>query len=193
LILEAKMQRPQYRSGFLKDALDTLGPNAANRAHAMADRLVKMGYPPSTALEDVVAHLVMHATASDLTDKRRKRNLSLLPRLDAMSKKVVAKQGELRSAAAQHVGPLTKDGNELRNDLGALVGSSASKGMGAVNAENGDATNGNGASANGEKKSFVTPRNVAIAGGLGLTAYLLYSNRDAIKKNLKKNIKKFTR
>lgn len=189
LVLEAKMQPPQYRSGFLEDALNALGPGSATKAQKVAAKLVKAGYPPDAALEDVVAHLLMHATASDLTDKRRRRNVSLLPRLDAMSKKVVAKGGELKNAAAQHIGPLTKDGNELRNDLGALFASPASQGMGAVNAENGETApaNGSGApAANGAKKSVFTTRNVFIAGGVGLAAYFAYANRDKIKKNLKK-------
>lgn len=179
------MQRPQDRGRFLQAALDSLGPSGAARAKAAADRLIKMGYRQDVAFEDAAAHLVMHATTRDLTDRRRSRKPSLLPRLDAMSRRVSNKAQDLRSAAADHLAPLTEDNDALRKDLGALYNSPAGRGMGQVT--NGESTpNGNGTPA---EAGLVTPRNMLIAGGVGLGAWLLFSNRKKIAKNVKKILK----
>lgn len=184
VLLEARAHRPEGRGRFLQSALDALGPDGAARAKAAADRLIQMGYRQDVALEDATAHLIMHAATQDLTDKRRKRRPSALPRLDAMSRRIAGQQSTLREAAANHLMPLTQDGGKLRQDLGALYHSPAARGMGQVtNGEGAPSANGNG---NGEPKKLLTTKNMLIAGGLGLGFYYLFSNRKEIAKNMKK-------
>lgn len=186
IIGEAQAHRLENRGLFLKSALDSLGPRGAERAKAAADRLIQSGYRQDIALEDAVAHLVMHAATQDLTDRRRSSRPLLLPRLDAMSKKVVSKGGELRQAAMDHIQPLTENGNTLRKDLGALYHSPAGRGMGQVT--NGEPTPT--APVPASNGGLFTTRNVLIAGGVGGVAYLLFANRKAIAKNVKKIKKK---
>ncbi len=191
LVLEAQAHRPENRGKFLKAALDALGPQGAARAKAAADKLIQMGYQQNVALEDAAAHLIMHAATKDLTDKRRARRPSLLPRLDAMSRTVVRKAGDLRRAGGDHIAPLTQNGNTLRQDLGALYHSPAGRGMGEVaEQEAAPSSNGNGApAANGNGGGLFTTKNMLIGAGVGLGAYLLFSNRKSIAKNVKKWMK----
>lgn len=181
IVAEAKAHRPENRGRFLKNALDSLGPNSAAKAKVAADSLIRKGYRRDVAMEDVVAHLVMHAATRDLTDGRRRQRPSLLPRLDAMSKRVSPRKGaDLRKAAAAHILPLSQNTSELRKDLGALYQSPAARGIGEV-------VNGDTVAAS--QSSFITPKNMLIAGGVGLGAYLLFANRKKIAKNIKKVMK----
>jgi hypothetical protein len=185
LVNEARMQRPASRGAFLKAALDSLGPGGAQKAKLAADRLVKLGYRPDVAFEDAAAHLVMHAATKDLTDRGR-RNSSQLPRLDTMGKKVGANKAAVQNAAVEHLMPLTRDGQALRKDLGALYHSPAGRGMG-------DVVNGNPGEVPvtdaPEEGKLLTTLNVLIAGGIGVGAYLLFANRKTIAKNIKKIVK----
>lgn len=186
LIAEAQSHQPQHRGAFLQRALDALGPGGSAKAKATADRLIQLGYRQDVALEDAAAHLIMHATVSDLTDKRRARRKSMLPRLDAMTRSVSGQASQLRRAAEQHVAPLVANGGELRKDLGALYSSPAARGMGEVT--NGEVP-GSGPQSPAPSKGIVTTKNVLITAGVGTGLYLLYRNRAAIKKNVKKMMK----
>jgi hypothetical protein len=181
VMAEARAHRPEHRGQFLNNALQALGPAAAKRCREAADRLIKLGYPADVALEDAVAHCVMHAATQDLTTKV-KRNKSMLPRLDNLAKRIRREKPAVHAAAATHLGPLTKSNDALRSDLGALYASPAGRGMGQV-AENGAAAPAV------PSPGLVTPRNIVIAGGLGLGAYFLYANRDKLVANLKKLVK----
>lgn len=168
------------RDAFLRNALDSLGPRMATRCKAVADRLIKMGYRPDVALEDAIAHCVMHATVQDLTTSRRG---SLLPRLDQLAKKVQRTGTRMRQSAQEHVAPLVQDNGKLRSDLGSLYASPAASGMGAV---------ANGASAEtavATAPGLLRPRNFLIAGAVLGGGYLAYRNRDTIKKTWKKMTK----
>lgn len=175
---EARAHRPEHRGQFLNNALVALGPVASRRCRETADRLIKLGYRADTALEDAVAHTIMHAVAKDLTEKG-----SALPRLDRLAKRIRREKPAVREAAAAHVAPLIKSKAALKSDLGALYASPAGAGIGQVTAE--DVT----APPSAPEPGLVTPRNVAIAGGLGLGAYFLYANRKKLMKNLKKLVK----
>jgi hypothetical protein len=179
ILAEAAMCEPRDRAAFLVNAIEALGPGSTARAKGVADRLQAMGYPREEAFEDALAHLIMHAAAEDLTDRKKGRG-SLLPRLDRMSSRVNKKSGELRAAASKHLAPLSSDRKKLSNDLGALYHSPAAAALGEV-------------TSNGASEPPVVPavrsnmtRNLLIAGGVGLGAYLLFANRKAIKRNLKK-------
>lgn len=178
VLLEAQAHKPQSRSGFLQAALEALGPGLTARCQKAADTLVRMGYAPQVALEDAIAHCVMHAAVKDLTQKKGGRS-TFLPRLDQMAKRVSRQRRTMQSAATEHLQPLTENGNALRKDLGSLYRSPAARGMGLV-AEDPAAPTGNG------DKKMGTATKFAIAGGVGLGAYLLFANRKSIVKNLKK-------
>jgi hypothetical protein len=179
LITESNQHRPADRGRFLSAAMNALGPGGSARCQRAADALTRMGYEPAVALEDAMAHCIMHASVKDLTQKR-KGNASQLPRLDRMGSKMRAQAHQMREAASQHLAPLTANGHELRKDLGSLYGSPAARGMGTVSEEgtpSADAPKANG---------VFTTKNVMIAGGLGVVGYMLFANRKKIAKNLKK-------
>jgi hypothetical protein len=179
LMQEARAQRPEARTKFLASAIDMLGPGQAARCHRAADQLVKLGYRPDVALEDAVAHCVMHAAVKDLTQKG-KRKASLLPRLDRMATKLRVTKPAVVNGAAQHIAPLTKNSDDLRGDLGALYASPAAKGMGLV-----DSGTPAPPSTQEEQAAFPTKK-LLLASGLGLGALLLWGNRKKIAKNIKK-------
>jgi len=178
VLVEAGHHHPQNRSQFLNSAIESLGPGTSARVRKVADKLVDLGYPSEVALEDALAHSVMHATVKDLT-QRRSRRASLLPRLDLMSKKVQRQGGAMKNAATRHLAPLLQDKGTLKKDLKSLNGSPAAHGIGQVAEEQSLAP----AVA---KAPLVTTRNVMVAGGVGLVGYLLYNNRKKIAKNIKK-------
>jgi hypothetical protein len=180
VIEEAQGQPMQARNGFLVAAIEALGPGSAQRARSAADALVKLGYRQDVAFEDALAHLVMHAAANDLS--RKKASRSALPRLDRMAAYIRSNQPKLRAAAAQHIAPLTEDNGKLRSDLGALYASPAGRGLGQV-------TNGSSPAVPEPSPTMLSGKNLLIAGGIGVGAYLLYANRDKLKKNLKKLVK----
>jgi hypothetical protein len=186
LLEEARGHSPQSREKFLHNAIQSLGPNMSATARKIADNLISMGYPPSVAFEDALAHCVMHATVRDLFE-RATGKAKTLPRLDKMSGHVQRKSSEMRQHAAKHLIPLTKSTEDLRRDVGALYGSPCARGLGqASEGESPIAPTPNGASA---KAPLVTPRNLLIAGGVGVGAYLLFSNRKKIVSNIKKMVR----
>lgn len=186
IVEESMVYGPENRSRFLNDAVVALGPQAAAQARAAADRLIELGYRQDVAFEDALAHLVMHATVRDLTDKRRGSRPSLLPRLDAMAARVSRRKPALKTAAAEHLAPLTSNGGELRRDLGALYHSPAGRGIGQVAEDTVDPSESPPVAPTG----IFTTRNVLIAGGVGLGVYLLFRNRKAIAKNAKRLMRK---
>lgn len=200
LVIEARACSPGSRNRFLTQALDALDPKGAKQAKRAADRLVKMGYPAALAFEESAAHLVMHAAMKDLTDGRRRRRPSMLPRLDAMTKKLTGQKGSVQGAGATHLAPLAKDGKKLRADLGALYSSPAKNGMGVVKDPVDKPPRPGGAPKDpvdkpspGERNALTgmsrQTKSLLIAGGVGLGAYLLFAQRKAIAKNVKKLMK----
>lgn len=57
---------PEQRGMFIGNAIEALGPGLSRRAERTAKRLVELGHTKEVALHDTLAHLVMHATSSDL-------------------------------------------------------------------------------------------------------------------------------
>lgn len=181
LVEEAKMMPQAARSRFLAAATEALGPQMARKAKIVADRLVQMGYPPAAALEDVLAHCVMHATMRDLSD--RKKTGGALPRLDRMAATVRANQPTLKKAAADHLAPLVADPNKMAADLGAFYHSPAAAGMGEVGQAAPDAivpasTSSTPASTS---STVFTPRNIVIGVGVLGIGYLAATQTDAGK------------
>jgi len=179
LLQEARHHRPENRTRFLASAIEALGPGETARCRRAAGKLVELGYRADVAFEDAVAHCIMHAAVKDLTAKK---GGSALPKIDRMAAHVSKAKPALRAAAAKHLAPLTTDRESLKGDLGALYASPAARGMGVV--EDGTTTPPptNGA----PSESVITTKNVLIAGGLGLGAWLLWGQRKKIAKNIKK-------
>lgn len=180
LIAEAKMMPNQgVRSQFLASATDALGPQMARKAKVVADRLVQMGYKPDAALQDTLAHCVMHATMRDLSDRAKAGGG--LPRLDRMAAAVRANQPALKKAAADHLGPLVADQKKLQSDLGAFYHSSAAAGMGEVAQTAPDALVP-AAPSTQMPTGFLTPRNLVIGAAVIGVGYLAATQTEAGQK-----------
>jgi hypothetical protein len=169
----------QDRSRFLVSVAEALGPGRSAQAKKVADALVEMGYRKDVALEDAMAHLFMHAVKDDLLQKT-KSNASALPRLDRAAKMIAGQKPAMQAAAREHIAPLTQDRNKLRDDLGRLYASPSARGMGMV----GDAPPEPAAPT--ERAPLITPKRLMWGGILGLGAYVVFTNRKAIAKNIKK-------
>lgn len=179
IVAEAKAQPAAARSQFLVNAIEALGPGTAARASATAKRLVDLGHKPETALEDAIAHAVMHATATDL--KGTNRGLGRLPNLDRLVTRVNRTKPHMQAAAAKHIGPLVQNTQKLRNDLGALYSSPAALGMGQV---------AEGGSTIAAAPTLLTPRNLLIGAVVGIGGYYAWQNRKAITRNAKRLARK---
>jgi hypothetical protein len=174
------MPQPAMRAMFLTQATEALGVGQAAKCRQVAERLVQMGYSPDTALEDTLAHCVMHATMRDIAD--RSKGKAGLPRIDKMSAKVRANSGQIRQAVASHVAPLAMDQAAAKSDMSALVSSPAAAGMGQVAVPDAPATN--------------TSRNLllgAAAVGLGYLFLTKTEQGQAVQKNVGKHARKFAR
>lgn len=130
----AEKSGPVERSQFLTNAIESLGPGMASRCHSITSRLVSSGSPPREALEDTVAHCVMHATVRDLSTKR---SGAQLPRVDAMAAHVQKNKSAMVASAAKNIAPLSKDPNKLKADVAKLYQSPAAAGMGEIATEQG--------------------------------------------------------
>lgn len=170
LIAEAKCYPPPQRSRFLVAASEALGPQVAQRARSVADRLVQYGYAPEQALENTLAHSIMHATMRDLADRPK---VGTLPRLDRMAANVKANGAQLRAAASEHLVPLTADAGKLQSDLGRFYHSPAAAGVGEVTAEPGTAEAGAPATA-----PLLSVRNLAIGAAVVGAGYLFFSKTE---------------
>ncbi len=160
---EARMiQDRRARSAFLAHATSSLGPKMAARAKSVADGLVKLGYPADVAIEDALAHCVMHALMRDFEDRRT--NGGGLPRVDKMAAGMRSKQAEVRKAAADHVQPLASDPKKLQADLGAFYASRSALGLGQVDsaASSSPAAANLARPASASSPTLFTPRNVMI-------------------------------
>jgi hypothetical protein len=179
LLAEAKMMHdPNARSRFLSTATEALGPQMARKAKLVADRLIQMGYKPDAALEDTLAHCVMHATMRDLGD--RAKTGGGLPRLDRMAMNVRANQPALKKAASDHLSPLVGDQQKLQADLGAFYHSPAAAGMGEVAQTTPDALAP--ATTSAPPTGFLTPRNVVIGAAVLGVGYLAATQTEAGQK-----------
>lgn len=173
------MPQPAMRATFLTQATEALGVGQAAKCRQVAERLVQTGYSPDTALEDTLAHCVMHATMRDIAD--RSKGKAGLPRIDKMSRKVSANSGAIRQAVATHIAPLAMDQGAAKSDMSALIASPAAAGMGQVAVPDAPVN---------------TNRNLLLgvaAAGLG---YLFLTKTDqgqAVQKNVSKHARKLAR
>jgi hypothetical protein len=188
IMRETSAVQPLVRGQFIAAAVDTLGPQMSARCRSVADRLVELGYPREVALEDALAHCVMHAVVKDLTAKKKKAT-SALPRLDRLASKLRFGRKPLESAAIKHLAPLTQNAKVMARDLGALFGSPAARGLGQVTAADSGATTAALSPVATPSPGIFTVKNAVIVGGVGLVGWFLFSNRKSIVKNLKKLVR----
>lgn len=181
VVAEAKARPPATRSQFVANAIEALGPGMAARASATAKKLVEMGHPPQTALEDTIAHAVMHAAVSDLQSAKRARGK--LPNLDRLAGRVSQMKPQMQAAAVKHIAPLTQNTKALKSDLGALYGSPAALGMGQV-------SEGSSISTVSAPMTLLTPRNLIITAVVGIGGYYAWQNRKKIARNAKRLARK---
>lgn len=178
---EARLMRsPADRSRFLTVAIEALGPGQATKCRQVSDRLVAMGYKPDTALEDTLAHCMMHALMRDLGDRAKGKNG--LPRIDKMGANVRANAQNLQAAVTQHVAPIATDAGKARADVTALQKSPAAAGMGQV--------------ATPEATSSNMGRNLLIGAAMaGVGYYFLTRTKEgrAVQRNVRRGARKFAR
>lgn len=177
------ISNPSARSAFLSRATEALGIGQANRCRQVAERLVAMGFRPDTALEDTLAHCVMHATMRDLAD--RAKGQEGLPRIDRMGANVRANAPVLRQAVVDHLAPIASDKARAQADVAALVSSPAASGMGQV------ATPDTAAAAPSS-----APRNLLLgAAVIGVGYYFLTQTKQgkSVQQNVKRTARKFAR
>jgi hypothetical protein len=179
---EARMiSNPTVRSSFLTQATEALGAGQAAKCRQVSERLVAMGYRPDTALEDTLAHCVMHATMKDMADRAKGR--SGLPRIDKMGEKLRANSGVLQQAVVAHVAPIAGNKNAAQADVAALVSSPAALGMGQVATPEAAPTASMG-------------RNLLLgAAAVGVGYYFLTQTKQgrSVQRNVKRHARKFAR
>lgn len=185
MVDEARMiPAGRQRSEFLARATEALGPKMSLKAKLVADRLIKLGFPPDMALEDTLAHCVMHATMNDLRERAQK-GTPALPRLDNMAVNLRANQAGIRKAAVDHLQPLVADAKKLQTDLGTFFRSPAALGMGdVVQAAEPAVAPGTPPAAQpaARPSALLTPRNVIIGGAVIGIGYLAATRTEAGRK-----------
>jgi len=175
VVAEAKSQAPAARGVFIESATKALGPTASENVAKVAKTLVDMGHSPETALEDTLAHAIMHATARDLQNGR-----GSLPSLDRLAGRVRRTRGAMQKEALKHIAPLVKSKPAKQADLSCLYRSPAASGMGQVS------TDATATSAATSGSTLFTTRNLIIAGLLGAGGYWAWTNRKTITRNAKR-------
>lgn len=169
IIAEAQSTPPVARAAVIERALTALQPGSAAKVASTAKFLVDGGQAPQAALEDTIAHVVMNAAARDLRSGKCVR----LDRLAAVSRHA---KPRMQLSAAKHLGPLLKNKKSLHADMAALVASPALQGMGQVDV--------------GQTTSVFTPRNLIIAGVLGVGGYYAWTHRKSIARNARRMARK---
>lgn len=177
IVNEAKAKPPAARAQFVANAIEALGPGIAASTSATAKKLVDMGHPPATALEDSIAHAVMSAAVSDLQSAKRARGK--LTRLDRLAGSVAQTKPQMQAAAVKHLAPLTQNVKTLKSDLGALYSSPAAAGMGQITE-----------TATVSAPTLFTPRNLLIGAVIGIGGYYAWQNRKKIARNAKRFARK---
>lgn len=173
VVAEARMRSGADRDRFLAQAAESLGPQMSARCRTVADQLIALGYRADHALEDAIAHCVMHAAVSDLTASRG-RSSTVLPRLDRLAQKLTRSNGTLRDSAKAHIAPLATRPQVLQGDLQRLYASPSVRGIGAFGTSDETATTDS------------TLKTALVVGAVGLGGWLLWSNRKSIVKNARK-------
>lgn len=162
LIRRAAALRSPQREQFVARAMSVLGPERARVAGATIGRLMQMGYPSSRVVEQVFAHGIMHAIASEMTHVVRTGQA--VPPMQSVVRAATAAASEIGTGpqlaqAARRVVPALTNAQAARGELSVfssapvrqqVIASLGSDGMGT---ESGKGNIG-----------------VLIAGGIGIAA-----------------------
>jgi hypothetical protein len=154
LIRRAAMMKAPQREQFIARAMQVLGPERARAAGAAIGRLMNMGYPSSHVVEQVFAHGVMHAVASEMAHVARTGTpvppqQSVVRAATAAAAEVGTQQQLAR--AAQRVVPALTNAQAARGELSAfgaapvrqqVIASLGSDGMGGFGADEGGMSTG---------------------------------------------------
>lgn len=118
LIRRAAALKSPQREQFVARAMSVLGPERARIAMVTIQRLMSMGYPSAHVVEQVFAHGVMHAVASEMAHVAR------------TGQAVPPMQSVVRAAtaAAAEVGTQQQLANAARRVVPALTNSQAARG-----------------------------------------------------------------
>ena len=118
LIRRAAALKSPQKEQFVARTLSVLGPARAQAAVATINRLMGMGYPSSHVVEQVFAHGVMHAVASEMAHVAR------------TGRPVPPMQSVVRAAtaAAAEVGTQAQLANAARRVVPALTNAQAARG-----------------------------------------------------------------
>jgi hypothetical protein len=187
LVKESKGMRRQWRDQFLARAMDSLGPGLSKKCSRVAQKLIAKGYPPEKAITHVMAHCVMHATMDDLVARQRRGGKGGLTRISSLA--AAAPRAPVTELATKIVAPVASSQAALTTEINALKASpTAVQGMGQVAQDT--ASVPTPAAMVPAASGVFTGKNMLIAGGVGLGAYLIWRNRKSLKKNAKKFVKK---
>lgn len=151
----------KMRSMFIDQALNSLGPRAKTIATKTVQKLIQFGYPSEKALEDTVAHLIMHATAKEM------RWGSHLPHLDILVQRTGAWGRNIAQHASETIGPIVNNAEQKKVDLGRLFNSPAGQAMGRLGEDV-------PAPASPSSSSILTPKNLLIGGVVAVGGYFLW-------------------
>jgi len=174
LIRRAAMMKAPQREQFVARAMSVLGPERSRTAAAAIGRLMGMGYPSSHVVEQVFAHAIMQAVASEMTQVARTgramQPLHSVVRAATVAAAEVGTQQQL-ARAAQRVVPALMNAQAARGELSAfraapvrqqVVASLGSDGLGGFGAE------GEAGMSTGTKVAV----GVGVAAALGAVAWV---------------------
>lgn len=116
------------RGRFIANIVGALGPGKAQRADAIAKRLVAQGYPGERALHDTLTHLFMHAAAEDLQDTVeaiRSGKVDAVKAANAANAAVAVTNGDTRPvvvAASEKFSSLLPRVSKMTDKAGTKIG-----------------------------------------------------------------------
>lgn len=123
LIRQAANLKSPQKEQFISRAISVLGPQRAQVAGAAIGRLMNMGYPSSHVVEQVFAHSVMHAVASEMAHVAR-TGTPVPPAQSIVRATTAAAAGSPAQArlahAAQRVVPALTNAQAARGELSAF-------------------------------------------------------------------------
>jgi hypothetical protein len=134
-------------------------------ARRQARQLIRQGYPPDRAMEDVVCVLVIHALYQDLDGKHRRRDKGPgLPRVDAVAAAAGPAKPSIIKSAVKNLTTLVQSPRAFQDDTNRLMRSHAGKALSGLLGQESTASGGN------------VVKTLLIGGGLGLAAWLAYEH-----------------
>jgi hypothetical protein len=178
LIRRAAALKSPQREQFVGRAMALLGPQRSRIAGAAIGRLMQMGYPSSHVVEQVFAHGVMHAVASEMAHIARTGTpvppAQSIVRATTSAASAVGTGAQL-AQAAQRVVPALTNAQAARGELSAFGAAPVRQQV--IASLGSDGMDGMGTDAN---TGMSTGTKVAIGVGIGAAALAAYKYRDKL-------------